>query len=266
MQGEKIGAFSLTEPGAGSDAAGIQTRAVKDDGGYVLNGNKIFCTNGNLADFIFVAVYTDKEKGTKRGISVFIVEKGTPGFEVGQKFKKLGHKSAENVELVFDDCRVPMENLVGEEGQGWSILMAALNENRISDSARAVGVARAAYEAALAHAREREQFGHPIGDFQAVAFKLARMQMQIEAARLLTYKAAWALGHKPDARLDISTARLYASEMACAVTTSALEIFGGYGFIEDYPVQRYWRDARLFYFGYGTEEIQKLVISRTIGL
>ena len=266
IHGKKIGAFSLTEPDSGSDAASIQTSAVKDGDSYILNGNKIFCTNGNIADYITVAVVTDKDKGVKGGISVIIVEKETGGFSVGQKFKKIGHRSAENVELVFEDCRVPNENIVHGEGGGWLCLMGALNESRISDSARAVGVAQAAYEAALAYANERVQFGKPIGRNQAVAFKLARMHMQIEAARTLTHTAAYALGAKKDARLEISTARLFASEMAYSVTTQALETFGGYGFIEDYPVQRYRRDARLFYFGYGTEEIQKLVISRSLGL
>ncbi|MEE9612159.1 MAG: acyl-CoA dehydrogenase family protein, partial [Desulfatiglandales bacterium] len=266
INGKKIGAFSLTEPNAGSDAASIQTSAVKDGDSYILNGNKIFCTNGNIADYITVAVVTDKDKGVKGGISVIIVEKETAGFSVGQKFKKIGHRSAENVELVFEDCRVPSENIVGGEGNGWPCLMGALNESRVSDSARAVGVAQAACEAALAYAKERMQFGKPIGKNQAVAFKLARMHMQIEAARTLTHKAAYALGSKKDARLEISTARLFASEMVTSVTTQAMETFGGYGFMEDYPVQRYWRDARLFYFGYGTEEIQKLVISRSLGL
>jgi alkylation response protein AidB-like acyl-CoA dehydrogenase len=266
INGKKIGAFSLTEPNAGSDAASIQTSAVKNGDSYILNGNKIFCTNGNIADYITVAVVTDKDRGVRGGISVIIVEKETAGFSVGQKFKKIGHRSAENVELVFEDCRVPSENIVGGEGNGWPCLMGALNESRVSDSARAVGVAQAACEAALAYAKERTQFGKPIGKNQAVAFKLARMHMQIEAARTLTHKAAFALGSKKDARLEISTARLFASEMVTSVTTQALETFGGYGFMEDYPVQRYWRDARLFYFGYGTEEIQKLVISRSLGL
>ena len=266
LKGEKVGAFSLTEPNVGSDAASVQTRAVKDGNSYILNGNKIFCTNGNIADFITVAAYTDKEKGIKGGMSIITVEKGMPGFNVGQVFKKLGHRSAENAEIFFQNCRVPEANLIGGEGNGWPILMAALNESRISDSARAVGVARAAYEAALTYAKERTQFGQPIGRFQAVAFKLARMYMLIEAAKTLTYKAAWSLGQKKDVRLEVSSARLFASEMVSAVTTQAMEIFGGYGFIEDFPVQRYWRDARLFYFGYGTEEMQKIVISRAIGL
>lgn len=266
IRGEKIGAFSLTEPNAGSDAASIKTTAVKDGDFYVMNGNKIFCTNGNIADYITVAAYTDKAKGTKAGISIIIAEKGTPGFTVGQKFMKLGHRSAENAELIFDNCRIPQENLVAKEGDGWLMLMAALNESRISDSARAVGVARAALEAALAYAKERTQFGQAIGKFQAVAFKLAHMHMQIEAARTLTHRVAWLLGQKEDVRLEVSTARLFVSEMVSQVTTQALEIFGGYGFIEDFPVQRYWRDARLFYFGYGTEEMQKLVISRSLGL
>jgi len=218
IKGEKIGAFSLTEPDAGSDAANIKTTAVKEGDFYVLNGTKIFCSGGNIADYITVAAYTDKEKGIKGGMSVIIVEKGTPGFTVGQKFMKLGHRSAENVELIFEDCRVPQENIVGEEGGGWPLLMSALNESRISDSARAVGVAQAAYEAALTYAKERNQFGKPIGQFQAVGFKLARMRMLLDAARTLTHRAAWHLGQKKDVRLEISTARLFAAEMVSSVT------------------------------------------------
>lgn len=266
IRGEKIGAFSLTEPDAGSDAASIKTTAVKDGDDYVLNGTKMFCTNGNIADYITVAAYTDRDKGVSGGISIFIVEKNMPGFSVGQKFKKLGHKSAENAEIIFEDCRVPPENLIGAEGGGWPMLMRALNESRVSDSSRAVGVARAALEAAITYANQRRQFGRTIGSFQAVAFKLAEMHAQIEAARSLAYQAAWNLGQKADARMDISTARLFAADMVCTVTTKALETFGGYGYIEEFPVQRYWRDARLFYFGYGTKEIQKLVVSRGLGL
>ena len=265
-KGKKFGSFALTEPNAGSDAASIRTSAKRENNHYVVTGTKIFCSNGNLADYIFVALYTDKEKGVKEGVSVIIIEKGTSGFTIGQKFKKLGHRSVENAELVFEDCRVPQENLVGEEGKAWPMLMSVLNESRVADSARAIGVARAAYEDSLVYAKERVQFGRPIGKFQGVAFKLANIHTQIEAARNLTYKAAWDLGKKKDARLEISTARLFAAQMVCSVTTQALEIFGGYGFIEDYPVQRYWRDARLFNFGYGTEEMQKIVITRAIGL
>lgn len=261
IKGRKIGAFSLTEPNAGSDAAGIQARLSKDGDHYILNGNKTFCSNGNIADFITVAAYTDKEKGAKGGISVIIIEKGMPGFKIGQKFMKLGFRSAENVELVLSDCRVPRENLVGKEGQGWSILMSALNQCRLNFAAEAIGTARAAFEHSVKYSNERVQFGKPIGKFQAVSFKMAEMYTKIEAARYLTYHAAWALSRKRDARVEVSAAKLFSSKMVTEVTTQAMEIHAGYGFIQDFPVERYFRDARIFYFGYGTEEIQKIVIS-----
>lgn len=264
-KGEKIGAIAITEAEAGSDISSMRTKATREKNAYILNGSKTFISGGNIADFIIVAAYTDKSAGT-RGMSLFILDKGTPGFEIGQKFEKVGHRATENAELLFTDCRIPVENLLGEEGSGWHQLMGTLNAVRIGDSARAVGTARGAYEAALAYAKERVQFGQPIGKFEGVSFKLAEMHMQIEAARLLTYNAAWALGEKKDARLEISTARLYAAQMVREVTTGAMQTLGGYSFIKDSPVQRYWRDAYLFYFGYGTEEVQKLIISRAIGL
>lgn len=265
-RGEKIGAFALTEANAGSDAAGMETSAVRKDDIYILKGSKMFITGGNIADYIVVAAYTDKSKGTRGGISILILDKGTPGFEVAQKFKKIGHRAAENAELVFSDCLIPKENLVGEEGRGWYQLMGALNESRVADSARAMGLARAAYEAALDYAKQRVQFKQPIGKFEGVSFKLAEMHAQIQAARWLTYSAAWALGRKADARLEVSSARLFAAQTARQVTTQAMETFGGYSYMMDSPLQRYWRDAYLFYFGYGTEEIQKVIISSAIGL
>jgi len=264
-KGEKIGAIAITEAEAGSDISSMKTTAARENDTYVLNGSKIFISGGNIADFIIVAAYTDKSAGT-RGMSLLILDKGTSGFEIGQKFEKIGHRATENAELLFTDCRIPGENLIGEEGRGWYQLMGTLNSVRIGDSARAVGTAQGAYEAALAYAKERIQFGQPIGKFEGVSFKLADMHMRIEAARLLTYNAAWALGQENDARLEVSTARLYAAEMVREVTTGAMQTLGGYSFIKDSPVQRYWRDAYLFYFGYGTEEVQKLIISRAIGL
>jgi butyryl-CoA dehydrogenase len=266
IKGRKIGAFSLTEPNAGSDAAGIQARLSKDGDHYILNANKTFCSNGNIADFITVAAYSDKDKGVKGGMSVVIVEKGMPGFKIGQKFEKLGFRSAENVELVLSDCRVPRENLVGKEGQGWNMLMSALNECRLNFSADAVGVAQAALEHSIKYSKERVQFGKPIGSFQAVGFKISEMYTKIEAARYLTYHAAWALGRKKSAQVEISAAKLFSSKMVNEITTQAMEIHGGYGFIRDFPVERYFRDARIFYFGYGTEEMQKLVIDRGLGI
>ncbi len=264
-RGEKIGAIAITEAEAGSDIANMKTTAIKKGKEYVLNGSKTFISGGNIADFIVVTAYTDRNKGIK-GMSLLILDKGTPGFEIGQKFVKIGHRATENAELLFNDCRIPEENLIGKEGMGWYQLMGALNEMRIGDSARAVGTARASYEAALAYAKERVQFGQPIGKFEGVSFKLARMHMRIQAARLLTYNAAWAFGQKEDARLEVSTARLFAAEMVREVTSEAMQTFGGYGFMADSPLQRYWRDAFLFYFGYGTEEVQKMVISKAIGL
>ena len=263
-EGKKIGAFAMTEAEAGSDPASMKTTATKKDNTYILNGSKFFISGGNIADYIIVAAYTDRSKGTRAGISLFILEKGTPGFEIGQRFMKMGHRSAENAELLFTDCPIPEENLVGEEGRGWYQLMGALNESRFADSARAVGLARAAYEAALAYAKERVQFGQPIINFQGVSFKLAEMHMRIEAARLLTYNAAYALGKKADARLEVSTARLCAAETVRQVTTEAMQTLGGYSYMLDSPLQRYWRDAYLFYFGYGTEEIQKVIIGGAI--
>ena len=265
IRGQKIGAFSLTEPNAGSDAASIQAKLKRDGDNYILNANKVFCSNGNIADFITLAAYTDKDKGLE-GISIVLIEKGMPGFEIGQKFMKLGFRSAENVELVLSDCRVPRSNLVGKEGQGWEILMSALNQCRLNFSADAVGVARAALEHSIKYSKERVQFGKPIGKFQAVAFKISEMYAKIEAARYLVYHAAWALSRKKDARVEVSAAKMFSSRMASEVTTQAMEIHGGYGFIHDFPVERYFRDARLFYFGYGTEEIQKLVIDRALGI
>ena len=264
--GEKIGAIAITESEAGSDIASMKTTAIKKNHTYILNGSKTFISGGNIADFIVVVAYTDKSKGIRGGVSLLILDKGTPGFEIGQKFVKIGHRATENAELLFTDCHIPEENLIGVEGKGWYQLMGTLNAVRVGDSARAVGTAQAAYEAALAYAKERVQFGQPIGKFEGVSFKLARMHMRIEAARLLTYNAAWALGEEKDARLEVSTARLYAAEVVREVTTEAMQTFGGYSFMVDSPLQRYWRDAYLFYFGYGTEEIQKVIISRAIGL
>jgi len=266
IKGEKIGAFSLTEPDAGSDAAGIKATLSRDGSHYILNGNKVFCSNGNIADYITVGAYTDKAKGVKGGISVIILEKGAPGFAIGQKFMKLGFRSAENVELVLSDCRIPSENIVMKEGKGWPILMSALNQCRVNMSADTVGVAQAALDSCVKYANERIQFGKPIGKFQAVAFKMAEMYTQIEAAKRLTYQAAWALFKESDSKSIVSAAKLFCSQMVSFVTTRAMEIFGGYGYMLDYPVQRYFRDARIFNFGYGTEEIQKLVISRSLGL
>lgn len=265
IKGQRIGAFALTEPDAGSDAAAIQTRAVKDNNSYILNGTKTFITNGPICDFAAVAAYTDKSKGPRAGVSVFIVERGTPGF-TGRKLYKMGNRSAETGELTLDNCHIPRENLIGEEGKGFPYLMAGLGGGRVSHAARSLGVATAAFEASLKYAQERVQFGQPIGKFQTIAFKLARMAMEMEAAKWLTYYSAWLYDKKAKYMKQAAMAKLFASEMVVNVTNEACQIHGGYGYMMDYPVQRYYRDARLYPITEGTSEIQQLVISRELGL
>lgn len=265
IKGQKIGAFALTEPNAGSDAAAIETKATKEKNGYLLNGVKTFITNGPIADFASVAAYTDKGKGPRAGVSVFMVEKGPPGF-TARKLYKLGNRSAETGELTFDNCWIPRENLVGEEGKGFPYLMEGLAGGRISHSARSLGVAQAALEASLKYAKERVQFGQPIGKFQAISFKLARMAMELEAATWLAYHSAWLYDQGKKAMKEAAMAKLFASEMVLNVTSEACQINGGYGYMMDSPVQRYFRDARLYTITEGTSEIQQLVIARELGL
>lgn len=265
IKGEKIGAFGLTEPCAGSDVQGIRTVAVKKEGKYIINGSKTFITNGSVADFVLVAAYTDKSKKAN-GISVLIVEKGTKGFKVGRKLKKLGWHASDTAELFFDDCAVPEENLLGAEGTGFMNLMKTLHIGRINISSFAVGLAEAAFEKALQYAKERVAFGQPIGKFQAIRFKLSRMHTEIEAARTLVYRAAWAYDTGKEDRKLASIAKLKSSEVCQWVTREAIQIFGGYGFMMEYPLQRYFRDSMIFTIGEGTSEVHEEIIARELGL
>lgn len=265
ITGQRIAAFGLTEPNAGSDAASIETIATKRNGKYVLNGTKMFITNGNICDFVVVAAYTDKSKGARGGVSLFVVEKGTPGF-TRSKLHKFCARSGEIAELTFEDCAVPEENLIGEEGRGFPYLMETLMGGRISHAARSLGLARAAYDESLEYAKARVQFGQPIAKFQTNTFKLARMAMELEAARWLVYYAAWLYDQDKPYVKEAAMAKLYASEVAAHITTEALQINGGYGLMEESVVQRYFRDARLGTITEGTSEIQQLVISREIGI
>jgi alkylation response protein AidB-like acyl-CoA dehydrogenase len=270
-RGEKLGCWSLTEPGAGSDAGGTRTVAEKRDGGWVLNGAKTFTTNGHYADICVAMAVTDKPAG-HHGISAFIIEKGTSGFRPGKKENKLGMRASDTSEVVFSDCRVPAENLLGKEGEGFINSLAILDGGRVSIAALAVGMAQGAYEVAARYAKQRKQFGKTIAEFQAVQFKLADMATQIEAARWLTYHAAW-LADRAHAEQDstparcvrsASEAKLYAGETAVRVANDAVQILGGYGFIKDYPAEKYYRDVKLSTIGEGTSEIQRLVIARQL--
>ncbi len=266
-QGEKIGAYALTEPEAGSDAAAIKTRAVRDGDEYIINGTKHFITNGGFADIVILYATVDPSKGYK-GITAFIVEKGTPGFSVGKEENKMGIRATSTCELIFRDCRVPVANRLGEEGQGFKIALSALDAGRIGIGAQAVGIAQAAYEAALEYAKVRVQFGQPIAKFQAIQWMLADMATRIEAARLLVYKAALAKdeAERTGARYskEAAMAKLFASETASWATDLAIQIHGGYGYMKEYPVERYYRDARITRIYEGTNEIQRLVIARSI--
>lgn len=262
-KGEKIGAFGLTEPMAGSDASGTRTTAVKDGDDYIINGSKIFITNAYEADTYVVTAQMDKSKGNK-GIAAFILEKGMPGFTFGKKEKKMGIRASATYELVFDNVRVPAENLLGEEGQGFKIAMVTLDYGRIGIASQALGIAQGAYEQALKYSKERVQFGKPIAQFQANQFKLADMATQIEAARLLVYQAAYlATQHKPVSKAS-AMAKLHASETAMWVTTQAVQMHGGYGYTREYPVERMMRDAKITEIYEGTSEVQRIVIGSHI--
>lgn len=264
IKGEKIGAFGLTEPNAGSDAAAIETTARREGDNYILNGTKMYITNGTICDFLLVAASTDRSQGT-RGISTFIVEKGTPGF-TAMKMHKFCMRSAEIAELVFEDCKVPVENLIGEEGKGFRYVMECLDAGRVSHAATSIGLAQAAYEACLEYVQQREQFGQPIHRFQATGFKVARMAMEIEAARWLMYRAAWLYDEGTRRFKEASMAKLFASEVVQRVTSDAMQIHGAVAIMAESPIQRYFRDARRNTVTEGTSEIQQLVISRAIGL
>ncbi len=263
-QGKKLGCWSLTEPQAGSDAGGTRSVAVKRGNCWVLNGAKTFTTNGHYADVCVAMAVTEKSKGS-HGISAFILEKGMPGFRPGKKENKLGLRASDTSEVVFSDCCIPTANLLGQEGEGFINSLQVLDGGRISIAALGLGMAQGAYEAAVKYAKERKQFGKSISEFQAIQFKLADMATQIEAARLLVYHAAW-LADRKDVRFtkESSMAKLYASEVAVRVANEAVQVFGGYGFVKDYPAEKYYRDVKLCTIGEGTSEIQRLVIARQI--
>jgi butyryl-CoA dehydrogenase len=258
--GRKLGCFALTEPGAGSDAASLRSTARKDGDDYVLNGNKIFITNGTDADVALVFASVDLAKKHK-GITAFLVPTDTPGYSHGTHEFKLGVNASGTTELAFADMRIPAKNRLGEEGDGFKIAMSTLDGGRIGIAAQAVGIAQGAFEEALAYAQEREQFGKHLSDFQAIQFYLADMATEIDAARLLTWKAAWAKENQKRYTLEAAHAKLYASEMAQRVTNKALQIHGGYGYTKEYNVERYFRDARITEIYEGTSEIQKMVIA-----
>ena len=259
-EGSKLGAFALTETNAGSDAGGTKTTAVLDGDEWLLNGSKIFTTNGGDADTYIVFARTDKEAEKHHGISAFIVEKGMPGFSFGKKEKKMGIRSSPTLELVFDNCRIAKDNLLGEEGQGFRIAMKTLDGGRIGIAAQALGIAQGALDAALAYSKERKQFDTPIAAFQGVQFQLADMATQVEAARLVVYNAAYRASNKLGYSKESAMAKLFASETAMKVTTQAVQIHGGYGYTRDFPVERMMRDAKITEIYEGTSEIQRMVI------
>jgi hypothetical protein len=261
--GKWLGAWGLTEPGSGSDAAGARTTAVKKGDTWVLNGSKTFITNGGHADCAVVLAVTDKEKGTK-GISAFVVEKGTKGFRPGRKENKLGLRASDTSELIFEDCVIPAENLIGKEGEGFKDAMRVLDGGRISIAALSLGMARGALDAAMKYAQERRQFGKAISEFQAIQFKLADMATELDAAWLLTMRAAQMKDAGKKVTLESAMAKLYASEAACRICDEGVQIHGGYGFIKDYPAEKFYRDVRLCPIGEGTSEIQRMVIAREL--
>jgi alkylation response protein AidB-like acyl-CoA dehydrogenase len=261
--GEWLAAWALTEPGSGSDAGGARTAAVKKGDRYVLNGNKTFITNGLYADVVVVIAVTDKSKST-HGLSAFIVEKDTPGFRAGKKENKLGLRASDTSELIFEDCEIPAENLLGAEGEGFIDAMRVLDGGRISIAALSLGIGRGALDAALKYVKERRQFGKAIAEFQGIQWKLADMATELDAARLLTQRAAVLKDAGRKVTRESSMAKLFASEVAVYICNEAVQLFGGYGFIKDYPVEKFYRDVKLCTIGEGTSEIQRMVIAREI--
>ena len=259
-RGEKIGCYALTEPQAGSNAAALTTKAVRKGDKYVINGTKAWITNGGAADAAIVYVNTQPEKGEK-GITALVVEKGTPGFAVGKEEKKLGIHATACTELSFSDCEVPAGNRIGEEGEGYKVALSTLDGGRIGIAAQATGIAQGAFEAALSYAQQRQAFGHPIADFQAIQFMLADMATEIDAARLLLRRAAWKQDSGARFSMEAAIAKLFASEMSTRVAHKAMQIHGGYGYSSEYPVERAYRDARITEIYEGTSEIQRLVIA-----
>ncbi len=265
IKGQKIGAFGLTEPNAGSDVAAIETTAIRQGDKYIINGNKIYISNGPICDFVLLVAYTDKSQVASKGISTFIVDSDTPGLS-RTKMEKFCGRSTDTAELFFDDCAVPAENLVGEEGRGFIYVLECLDAGRISHSASSIGLAQAAYEASLDYAQQRVQFDQPIYKFQVNSFKLAKMAVDIEAARWLMYRAAWLYDQGTRRFKEAAMTKLFASEVAQRVTSEAMQIHGGVALMSKSPVQRYFRDSRRATITEGTSEIQEIVISRAIGL
>jgi len=263
-QGKKLGAWSLTEPEAGSDAGGTRTTAIRNGNEWILQGSKTFTTNGTYADICVAMAVTDKAKSA-HGISAFILEKGTPGFRPGKKENKLGMRASDTSEVVFTDCHIPTDHLLGSEGEGFISSLKILDGGRISIAALALGMAQGALEAATRYAKQRKQFGQAISEFQAIQFKLADMATQVEAARLLVYQSAW-LADQKNVRFtrESSMAKLFASEVAVRVANECVQVHGGYGFIKDYPAEKFYRDVKLCTIGEGTSEIQRLVIARQL--
>jgi len=262
-RGEFIGAWGLTEPGAGSDAGSARMSAVRKRNGWLLNGSKTFCTNGHYADVMVVVAVTDKAAHT-HGLSGFVVERGTPGFRPGKKENKLGLRASDTAELIFEDCLIPPENLLGKEGDGFIDAMRVLDGGRISIAALSLGMAQGAYEAALKYSKQRKQFGRLISEFQAIQWKLADMGTEIDAARLLTLRAASMKDAGRKTTLESSMAKLYASEVAVRCANECVQIHGGYGFIKEYPAEKFYRDVKLCTIGEGTSEIQRMVIARQL--
>ncbi len=263
VKGEKLGAFGLTEPNAGTDSAAQQTVAAREEERYILNGTKIFITNGGEADTYIVFAMTDKAKGT-RGISAFIVPADTPGFSVGKKEHKLGIRGSSTAELVFQNCAAPAKNLLGREGEGFKIAMNTLDGGRIGIAAQALGIAQGAMDHSVAYMKERIQFGKPLSQMQGLQWMIAEMQAKVDAARLLVYKAAWCKQSGKPFTLEAATAKFFASETAMEVTTKAVQIHGGYGYTRDYPVERMMRDAKITEIYEGTSQVQKMVISSAL--
>ena len=260
-RGERLGCYALTEPGSGSDAGSIQTRAKKDGNDFVLNGNKVFTTGGNRADLAIVYAVTDPGQG-KRGISAFIVETNSPGFVAGKLEDKLGLRSSDTASLLFEDCRVPRQNLLGTEGEGFRIALATLDGGRIGIAAQALGIAQGCLEESVAYAQQRRQFGRAIAEFEAIQWMLADMATEIDAARLLTYRAAWLAQQGRTFTTEAAMSKLFASEAANRAAYKAVQIFGGYGYTKEFNVERFFRDARITTLYEGTSEIQRLVIAR----
>ena len=265
LSGRKIGAFGLTEPGAGTDASGQKTTAVLDGDEYVLNGSKIFITNGGFADVFVVIAVTDKTKGYK-GISAFIVEKGTPGFSVGEPEDKMGIRGSSTCELIFEDCRIPKENLLGREGKGYTLALKTLDGGRIGIASQALGIAEGDIDETVKYVKERKQFGKRISQFQNTQFQLADMQTKTDAAQLLVYRAASTKGNGEEYMHQAAMAKLFAAENASDVTRRCLQLFGGYGYTRDYPIERMMRDAKITEIYEGTSEVMRMVVSNWMGV